>query len=506
MLGIINAFPQNAPTVYENAFFDLNLSFLGTAEYVRSLKKLMLFDKNEIVSRQKVFADVIENEELITFFDELCEKLTSIDELSQSRRGAATYSNNESLLYSFRELNIYTDCVDTIIKAGERLSDKVTSEGIKKLFDFAFELKEKEWYKNALRFISDTDEKLRDIKSISLGINLDAQLRPQEAGIVSFNTKPYVSNSILDKLFSEKAESKEYIVMSALCKNEFGLGAQQMSSLAGQVYSALNSIFKNSLVKIKGILQKAEWENGFLNFAADEIRFIKSGADYIIKMRSKGLPLCTPAFSDSDEEIIGLYDPNLASFTKNADIVKNDAVFDENGKIFVLTGKNSGGKSVYLRAVGICYVLFQLGLPIPAKSAKMRLTDGIFTHFIGRSDASVGGRLENECLSISKICHEITPDGLLLMDESFSSTSAYDGALIAEEVLKFLSKKGCRCIYATHIHDVASKIGEINSPESKARVDTLSVNDQNKYKIERKHGEGSSHALEIFKKYGLDLK
>lgn len=506
MLGIIKQRQSNPPTVYENALADLNLSFLGNAEYVRGLKNLLLSDKDDITARQSVFKDVIENEELIPFFDELCEKLSAIDELAVSRRDAAAYSNNESLLYSFRELSLYTDCVDVIVKAGERLGDKVTSKGLSALFKYALDLKNETWYKNALTFMAQTDEKIRDIKSVTLGVNLDAQLRPQEAGIISFNTKPYVSNSILDKLFSEKAESKEYIVMSVLCKNEFKLSTQQMNSLAAQVYSALNSIFKNSLLKIKSILQKAEWENAFLNYIAEEIRFLKKGSDFILEMKAKGLPLCAPEFAESDEYIEGLYDPNLTSFTQTADIVKNDAAFDKNGRIFILTGPNSGGKSVYIRAVGICYILFQLGLPIPARKAKMRPADGFFTHFVSKTSASVGGRLENECHSISDICKKISPDGLLLMDESFSSTSAYDGAVIAEEVLKSLSKKGCRVIYATHMHDLVPKIDELNAENGKSRVDSLSVDSgKNIHKIERLRGSGQSLALEIFKKYGLDV-
>lgn len=506
MISIADPNIKSGITLFDNVFKDIDFSFFGGTDKVEKLKNLILFDKSCIKRRQEVFSDILENEGLIAFFDKLCEKLDAIDDMASSRKNAALYSSNEGLLYSFRELGVYTECIETIINAGEIFKEKVKSEWLIELFEYATKIKNETWYKNTSKFLSETDEKIRDIKSITLGINLDAELRPKEAGIVSINDKPYVANTILDKLFSEKAESKEYVAVSVLCKNEFGIDARQMNSLTGQVYSALNSMFSKTLVKIKGVLQKAEWENALLNIISEEIRFVKNGADYILSMKAKGLPVCMPDFSDGDEFICDLYYPGLSLYTKTADIVKNDAAFDENGRIFILTGQNSGGKSVFLRAVGVCYVLFQLGLPIPAKSAKMRLVDGFFTHFITKANMTVGGRLENECRSISEICKKMTSDSLLLMDESFSSTGSKDGAIIAEEVLDFMSKKGCRCIYATHMHELLDKIEIISDEKSASRIDLLSVDPQNKYKIERKRGDGASHALEIFKKYGLELK
>ena len=201
MIGVINTSENKEMTVYESVLTDLNLSFLGNADTVRKLGSLLLCNKEDIVLRQNVFSDIMENDGLIAFFDELCKKLDALDELSSSRRDAAVYSGNEALLYSLRDLSVYTDCIESVIKAGEEFGGKIKSEGLKTLFENALEIKEKTWYKNALKFLEDTDEKVKDIKSISLGINLDSELRPYEAGIISFNTQPYVSNTVFDKLF-----------------------------------------------------------------------------------------------------------------------------------------------------------------------------------------------------------------------------------------------------------------------------------------------------------------
>lgn len=507
MLNMIHTDNEKQTYLSANALADLNMSFLGDAEFSKNINKFIVSEKDAILMRQKEFADIMNNPELSIFLEELCKKITELSEVEKLKKDVDVYSDNESLLYAFRELLMFTDCIDLISDSAEKFSGKIFSQGFLSLFSYAEQIKNEAWYASVVKFISDADKSLRDIKSITLGINLDAKLRPIEAGIVSFNTKPFTTNNIMDRLFAEKADSKEYICLSVLCKNEFGISSSQLNTLSGQVYYCLNEIFRRSLVKMKSIMRKAERENNFLDFVYDEIKFLNVGAEFILKMRSAGMPICIPEITDGNDEIFDFYDPNLIDFTRSADIVRNDISFDENGKIYVLTGQNSGGKSVFIRAVGICYVMFQLGMPVPAGRAKLRITDGIYTHFIGKAQMRVGGRLENECKSISEIYKLMTGDSIIFMDESFSSTSAYDGTLIACEVLKHLREKGCRCIYATHMHDIANKAEEINEAHGTSKVDLLSVSSvENPYCVERKRGEGKSFAMEIFRKYGLDLK
>lgn len=98
----------------------------------------------------------------------------------------------------------------------------------------------------------------------------------------------------MDKLFAEKAESKEYVCLSVLCKNEFGVSSSLLNTLSGQVYHCLNEMFRRSLLKMKGIIKKAERENNFLDLVYDEIKFLKTGADFVLRMKSAGLPVCIP--------------------------------------------------------------------------------------------------------------------------------------------------------------------------------------------------------------------
>lgn len=182
------------------------------------------------------------------------------------------------------------------------------------------------------------------------------------------------------------------------------------------------------------------------------------------------------------------------------EIVPNDVIFDESGQIFILTGPNSGGKTVYIRALGVAQALYQCGLLIPASNASMPLMDTICTHFtVSNATAAHSiGRLEEECERISSMMEYITQDTLVLMDEAFSSTSAKDGQELAESYIGKLLDKNCKCIFSTHIHELSS----ITLP----KVDLLAaetIDGERTYKIRRGYSDGTSDAKTIAHKYGL---
>lgn len=298
------------------------------------------------------------------------QKITELSEVEKLRKDIEVYSDNESLLYAFRELLLFTDCIDLISGSAEKFNGRMFSEGFLSLFAYAEQIKNETWYINISKFISDTDESLRDIKSITLGINLDAKLRPMEAGIISFNTKPFTTNNIMDKLFAEKADSKEYICLSVLCKNEFGISSSQLSTLSGQVYYCLNEIFRRSLVKMKSIMRKAERENNFLDFVYDEIKFLSVGAEFILRMKSAGMPVCIPEITEGNDEISDLYDPNLIDFTKSADIVKMIFHLMKTGKYIFLPGRTAEARACLCVLWEYAMLCFSLECPYPQRKQK----------------------------------------------------------------------------------------------------------------------------------------
>jgi DNA mismatch repair ATPase MutS len=213
-------------------------------------------------------------------------------------------------------------------------------------------------------------------------------------------------------------------------------------------------------------------------------------------------------------EAKGLVNPAVAAklFENNdrVSMVGNDITFDQNGMIYVLTGPNMGGKSVFLCAVGLAQLMFQIGLPVAAESLTVSPVDGIFTHFTTESTSTVGkGRLGEECERMQKIFTEISEYSFVLLDEAMSGTASLEASVIALEVLAGLSMFGCRAIYATHLHELAARVEDVNSrPDVRSKVDTLTAgmeNGQRSYLIRRMKPDGQSYARDIAEKFGLSI-
>jgi DNA mismatch repair ATPase MutS len=180
--------------------------------------------------------------------------------------------------------------------------------------------------------------------------------------------------------------------------------------------------------------------------------------------------------------------------------------------IYIFTGPNQGGKTVFTQAVGLAQMMLQLGLFVPANFAIMSPVDNIFTHFPNENSQS-NGRFGEECQRLMATFERLTRSSLLLMDETFSSTSAVEAAYIAEQVLRGLRAVGCRAIFATHLHDLAGNIDQMNtdSEPDHSRIDSLTAQldpqqieqGTRSYRIIRSRPEGSSYARHIAEKYGL---
>ena len=108
-------------------------------------------------------------------------------------------------------------------------------------------------------------------------------------------------------------------------------------------------------------------------------------------------------------------------------------------------------------------MLFQAGCFVPAEVALLSTVDQIFTHFSSVETDSDSGRLEEEMIRLKQIMQQVSGNSLLLMNESFSSTNAREGAIIAEEFLKALSIIGTRVVFVTHLYEIAKRIDKINA-------------------------------------------
>ena len=169
-------------------------------------------------------------------------------------------------------------------------------------------------------------------------------------------------------------------------------------------------------------------------------------------------------------KIVGLRHPMLENFI-GSKCVPND--FDSSlGEISIITGPNMGGKSTFMRAIGLCSILAHMGCFVPATSASIPLLDRILTR-VGTADSIVRGAstFMIEMQQIVNILDRVTRNSLVIIDELGRGTSTHDGFGIAWAVLESLRAKSCFVLFATHFHELSHMAEELNSG-----VQNLSVN------------------------------
>ncbi|WP_121822893.1 DNA mismatch repair protein MutS [Halostella salina] len=143
--------------------------------------------------------------------------------------------------------------------------------------------------------------------------------------------------------------------------------------------------------------------------------------------------------------------------------VPNDAAFDRENRVAVVTGPNMSGKSTYMRQVALIAVLAQVGSFVPAESAELRIVDRVFTR-VGASDDIAGGQstFMVEMTELSEILRSATPDSLVLLDEVGRGTSTTDGYAIARAVTEYLHDEvGATTLFATHHHDLTEVAADL---------------------------------------------
>jgi DNA mismatch repair protein MutS len=251
-----------------------------------------------------------------------------------------------------------------------------------------------------------------------------------------------------------------------------------------------------------------------------ELAFYVAAVRTVKRLEASGITFCQPEIAPPAERfsrIDGLINLNLALRDPSRKLVSSDVTLDDDGRIATLTGPNSGGKTTYLQAVGMAHVMFQAGLVIPAHHARISPLDAIYTHFPAL-ETQQQGRLAEEAARLRTVCLNATPQSLVLLNESFSSTTASEAVFLAQDLLCGLRFIGVRAVYATHLVELVDKLPTMESTvEGASRLYSLVANvevseDDNgeihatpTFQIKRGTPQGRSYAQEIARRYGISL-
>ena len=440
----------------------------------------------------------------------------------------------QKVTWRLGELESLVDCVTLLDEALAEAGPALRSEALRALREQTAAFAADPLFQDLQRELPELLEQIRSLRAITIGINLDGQLRPVEATLLAVHQQPFRGDtlSLFQRLGGARPAEKGIGPLHRAEDGE-GRGARLKegdSPLLEPLFRDLNDVLNEICRPLAAALRRYTRMSGReLLQLQPEIAFYLGALRLIEHLRACDLPLCRPQPAPAEARecaLRGLVNLNLAlqlapagqARALDGEIVGNDADFGAAGRIFVLTGPNRGGKTTWTQALGLAQVLFQAGLYLPAEAARMSPADGLFTHFASAENPQLAsGRLGEEAQRLAAIFGQATRHSLLLFNESLASTSAGESFWLARDVLRALRLLGARALFATHLHELAADAQGINADtggDSEVvslvaqvrEVDGDGAIAQRTFRIAPGPPLGHSHAREIAAHYGISFE
>ena len=556
-------FPNQDNVIYkqlsETTCHDLGLDILCSElsldkreqNIIMNIISNMTSDKETAYFRQKVFADILRLPDLRKKLSDLFDRIEYIRKFNSGNLDTDEKLGFWLLMHRLDELSDYIKCVEAMRECLS--SADIQSEGLIAFRNYLDLLYEEARFNAMKKDIAELKSSTSVIQSVTLGVNVNSRFEAVSLGLVSVNSKPFKKSNIVsnfadaiadkDKIQDntdwdgdmhyhqvDKDHSKSFAKMTenitsmiAVTGTPFVDGRIRSTVVqninndisGGATFyldKVMNRMLGSIIRKLRNVLTEyADIAIVDISNVIPEFMYYIKFAEFIEKLKEKGFNVCEAQLSDKSDVYMdskGLYNLKLALNLESSDeIVYNDLVFDNEHNLYILTGANRGGKTTITQAVGLLYVLAQGGISVPASSFSYKPVDCIYTHFPADEDKTLDlGRLGEECVRFKELYSQTTSDSLVLLNETFSTTSFEEGFYIAKDSVRALMKKGIRTIYNTHMHKLATEIDELNSESEIHKAASLIVKNEDgkrSFKVEIAPPEGLSYAKDIAEKYGV---
>jgi hypothetical protein len=532
----------------ENTVEDLGIDQLAwdlsiDNKYHDAIKLILLELCNDcdIISyRQEILDDLLKYPAVSTSLQELLPVFAKLKAYAETRSQKTAL---QEVLSRLPELNTYVTCVRKLQQILVEADPDTRSRGLARLRLLLAEVTDDPTFLSLEKGMPELLAIMKTVPSITIGINLDSELMPVEATLLAIHDKPFREDTLFDRLLGKKTGQKPSYGIGPMHEVPYthvtGIDGRVVKipdrsdpllvPLFRDLYDILRTVLEPVAVELK---QYAQVNVRLLIQLESEVAFYLGAVALLHRMQAGGLPVCRPQVDPIDKRnchIQGMY--NLILAMRQADfgvespartIVLNDVDFGPMGRIFILTGPNQGGKTIYTQAIGLAQVLFQAGLYIPAEAARMSPVDGVYTHFTTLEKADSGmGRLAEEARRLNEIFHSVTDKSLVLLNESLSSTSPGESLYLAQDIVRALRLFGVRAVFATHLHELAEGVDLINADVTgDSRVVSLVAGVElaedkediiddivpRTYKIKPGPPRGLSYAKGIAARYGISFE
>ena len=433
---------QELPWQAQDLVQDLELDTLFNAmalgdEYLFQVARTAVLsgvpDPATIVYRQDVLADCLRQPEVIR------ELFALAGEAIESEKSVFFFwrDSPESLLSrSLRVLELLIVVLKRVRALAEAHAEAFRSEGFTRLFAML-----RQELDDA--YLQTVENHVKELK-FRRGVLFSAELGEGNKG------RHYVVRSPRAQAWRDRMPLGNRSTYSFTIASRDENGARALGELRGK---SINSL-------ANAVAQSTDHILSFFSILRAELGFYVGCLNLHAQLTRKGEPVCFPEPLAADEQVFvarGLYDACLA-FYLDAPVVGNDVAV-EGASLVMITGANHGGKSTFLRSVGLAYLMMQCGMFVPAQSLRAAVRVGIFTHFKREEDADMrSGKLDEELSRMSDIVTACTRNSLLLCNESFGSTNEREGSEIARQVVRALVESGVTVFFVTHLFDLADSL------------------------------------------------
>ncbi len=282
--------------------------------------------------------------------------------------------------------------------------------------------------------------------------------------------------------------------------------APELSSVEEQIVDRVALLDPEPFRRLRAFAEGyRDWVDPVVERFDREVQFYVGYLELVDRLTSEGREFCMPVLDGDapDEHAEGIFDLalTLGSGPSAHAIVPNDFACTGPGRILVVTGPNQGGKTTFARAFGQLHYLALLGLPVPARSARLAAHDRVYTHFAtGEGGTEEQGRLRDDLTRLRSILDRATARSVVVLNESFASTTVADALLVGREILGRVAERGMVAVCVTFL-DELSRLG----PETVSLVAAVAPDDPSvrTFRIERRPADGRAYAVALAQKHGL---
>lgn len=394
-----------------------------------------LTEPEQILYRQAVLADCLANREIVREIYALAVK--AVDDERHVYRGLFGDRGEALVCRSVTVLELYMGALKRLRALAEQSADGFHSGGFTAFFETIRNELDDEYFQEASAQL----EALRFRRGVvatarlgKLGQGVDYVLRAPRRGHRLLRLLP---PSIGRPSFSWTVPPRDEA------------GGQAMSALADRVVALVAD----------AVGQSADHVTSFFTALRVELGFYVGAINLHERLSAKDEPLSMPVphpRASLVHSARGLYDPCL-SLRLERRAQGNDLHAD--GKpLIMITGANQGGKSTFLRSIGLAQLMLRAGMFVAADQYAAAIAGGVFTHYRREEDVTmVSGKFDEELARMSRLTSAITSGDLLLCNESFAATNEREGSEIAAELIRAMTENGNTVVFVTHLYELASR-------------------------------------------------